>query len=420
MPVPAPARLFAMRHRLQPRLQPHLLTSFGANRIGIALLMSALCWTQTGHSSDSNDTQVNTIEGIELEILSTNERLKELDAQIIASRALRDKLTKALNASNEKVGEREKRIKGLTSDIDAYNQRLDKLDADIELAENNVEQRKQLLAESIRRAQRVASGSGLKVILQNDNPAAADRLGVYTGYFMRAQQQAIIKQQASLKIVTTAKQEALKNRNWLNHIKKKATKQFDSYQTQSSQNQQSIGKVELEITDKTRTVAQLRHDQERLQALMEELRAAQVSRSGYFLAGQGSYALPVAGEIKAHFGDIKSVGKLRWNGYFIDANNGTPVRTVADGEVVYSDWLQGFGMLVIVDHGDGYMTLYGGNRDVAVKKDDWVETGATIATVGDSGGQKTSGVYFEIRHNAKPVDPKEWVSAKNSFVSAKK
>lgn len=379
-----------------------------------------LLWALPSHSADSTDTPANTIEGVEQEILSTNERLKELDAQIVASRTLKDKLTKALNASNEKVGEREKRIKGLNSDINAYNEQLNKLDADIKLVQDNVEQRKQLLAESIRRAQRVASGSGLKVVLQNDNPAAAGRLGVYTGYFMRAQQRAIVDQQASLKIITTAKQEALKNRNWLNHIKKKATKQFISYQSESSKKQQSIGEVESDITDKTRTVAQLKRDQERLQALMEELRAAQVARSGYFLAGQGSYALPVVGEIKARFGEVKSVGKLRWNGYFINAANGTPVRTVADGEVVYSDWLQGFGMLVIVDHGDGYMTLYGGNREVAVKKDDWVETGATIATVGDSGGQKTSGVYFEIRHNAKPVDPKEWVSAKNSFVSAKK
>jgi len=111
---------------------------------------------------------------------------------------------------------------------------------------------------------------------------------------------------------------------------------------------------------------------------------------------------------------------LRWDGYFIEAGTGAAVRAIADGTVVYSDWLQGFGMLVILDHGDGYMTLYGGNREVTVRKEDWVQTGSTIATVGDSGGQKTSGVYFEIRHNATPVDPKEWVSTDNSIKSVKK
>jgi len=361
-----------------------------------------------------------TIEGVEQEILSTTQRLKMLDEEINASKALKEKLTEALTESDKKVGERQTRISGLNEDIKQYNAQLDKLDARIAQEQNNVEQRKQVLATSIRRAQRIASGTGLKVVLQNDNPAEADRLGVYTSYFMDAQRKAIQIQQANLVQIASARTDALKNRNWLNHIKKKATGQFDTYKNESSRKKQSIGEVQSQITNKTQTVAELKIDQARLQELMEELRAAQVARSGYFLAGRGKYGLPVTGTIKARFGEVKSVGKLRWNGYFITAGTGTPVRSIADGEVVYSDWLQGFGMLVIVDHGDGYMTLYGGNRDVAVRKDDWVESGATIATVGDSGGQKSSGVYFEIRHNAKPVDPKEWVSAKNSVISAKK
>jgi len=361
-----------------------------------------------------------SIEGVEQEILSTNERLKKLDEEINASRALKDKLTKALSESNKKVGERKTRISGLNADIKLYNTQLDKLDTQIQQEQSNVELRKQVLAESIRRAQRIASSTGLKVVLQNNNPAEADRIGVYTSYFMQAQQRAIRNQQSNLQQIATARKEALKNRNWLNHIKKKATNQFDTYKGESDQNKQSLGDVQSQITDKTQTVAELKIAQARLQSLVEELRAAQVAKSGYFLAGQGDYPLPVAGTIKARFGEVKSVGKLRWNGYFITAGFGTPVRAIADGEVVYSDWLQGFGMLVIVDHGDSYMTLYGGNREVAVQKDDWVESGATIATVGDSGGQKSSGVYFEIRHNAKPVDPKEWVSAKNGVKSAKK
>lgn len=361
-----------------------------------------------------------TIEGVEQEILSTTERLKKLDEEIDASRALKDKLTHALSESNKKVGERKQRISGLNADITQYNAQLDKLDQQIQQERNNVELRKQVLAESIRRTQRIASSTGLKVVLQNNNPAQTDRLGVYTTYFMQAQRQAIQTQQSSLQQIAAAHDEALKNRNWLNHIKKKATNQFDTYKGESDQKKRSIGDVQSQISDKTQTVAELKIAQARLQALMEELRAAQVAKSGYFLAGQGKYPLPVAGTIKAQFGEVKSVGKLRWNGYFITAGFGTPVRAIADGAVVYSDWLQGFGMLVILDHGDSYMTLYGGNREVAVRKDDWVESGATIATVGDSGGQKTSGVYFEIRHNAKPIDPKEWVSAKNSVKNAKK
>jgi len=165
-----------------------------------------------------------TLEGVEQKILSTTQRLEELDKELKQSRALKDKLDKALKAANEKVSERETRIGGLNSDIEKYNQQLDKLDATIQAAQFDVEERKQLLAQSIRRAQRVSSGRGLKVVLQNDNPADANRLGVYTTYFMNAQREAILAQQAVLLKLESAHHEALKNRNWLTRIKAKAIK----------------------------------------------------------------------------------------------------------------------------------------------------------------------------------------------------
>ena len=382
----------------------------------ILFFTAVLFWPTLIAAADDS----NTLEGVEQEIVSTADRLKQLDKEIRASRQLKSELDIALSATNEQVQERQSRLNELDNGIDQYNAQLNKLDEQIALEQSNVERRKQVLAESIRRAQQVTSGRGLKVVLQNDNPATADRLGVYITYFMEAQRRAIFEQQSALAQISEAQHEALKNRNWLNHIKKKASGQHASYKNQRDEKKQSLNDINTQITTKTQTVAQLKVDQARLQTLMEELRAAQVAQSGYFLSGQGSYPLPVNGAVEARFGEVKSVGKLRWNGYFITASRNAPVSAIADGAVVYSDWLQGFGMLVILDHGDGYMTLYGGNREVAVKQDDWVESGSTIATVGDSGGQKKSGVYFEIRHNANPIDPKEWVSAKNAIESAKK
>jgi len=98
---------------------------------------------------------------------------------------------------------------------------------------------------------------------------------------------------------------------------------------------------------------------------------------------------------------------------------GAAVRAIADGEVVYSDWLQGFGRLVIVDHGDSFMTLYGGSREALVRAGDWVDAGRPVATVGTSSGHKVPGLYFEIRHDAKPVDPEEWVESLNGTKTAK-
>jgi len=198
----------------------------------------------------------------------------------------------------------------------------------------------------------------------------------------------------------------------------KAVAQRKNFLAQSLQQSQRIGvhstRLEIDavgqvIDEKTRSVAQLQRDQQRLQTLMEELESRQRDASGYFTALKGQFSLPVSGRVTARFGDAKSVGRLHWQGLFIEASTGAAVHAVADGEVAYADWLQGFGMLVILDHGDGYMTLYGGNRSIIPTTGSWVESGSTIATVGDSGGQHTGGLYFEIRHNATALDPARWL-----------
>ncbi len=361
-----------------------------------------------------------TIDAVEAEIRETTERLQILDSEIAENKTLKSSLQSAVKAVESRVNERNQRIRGLDKDIETYSKKLDRLDTRVEEAVSSVALRKERLAQSIRRSQQLGTGSGLKVLLQHDDPALADRLSVYTDYFLNAQNVSIKKEINALRQIDEARETALKDRNWLNHIKRKASKQYETYRSEQQKKLESLDQVEQQITEKNRSVATLKTDQQRLSTLMEELKALQIAQSGYFEAGKGNYLLPVTGTIKARFGDVKSVGKLNWEGLFIAAPAGRTVAAVADGEVVYSDWLQGFGMLVILDHGDGYMTLYGGNRDVLVAAGSWIEAGATIATVGDSGGQTDSGVYFEVRHNAKPVNPEQWVNTENGFQSAKK
>ncbi len=352
-----------------------------------------------------------TLEDVEQQILDTNERLKALDDEIASSRELKQKLQQALEAARSNVGERETRLQQLDGDIARFDKKLDSLSAMIADAQQVMDSRKQALAKALRNAQTIGKQTTLKVVLQHDDPALADRLSVYTEHVLAAQNRTIAEQVSQLNRLHTAREAALKDRNWLNYIKKKAALQKEGYTNDANSRQHSLGEVEAELNQKTRTVAQLKADQSRLQSLMDELKTANSSQSGYFAAGKGSYPAPVKGELYARFNDIKSVGKLRWSGLFIKASQGKPVRAVADGEVVYSDFLRGFGMLVVIDHGDGYSSLYGGNREVSVTRGQWVESGATIATVGDSGGQNFSGVYFEIRHDAKAEDPEKWLSA---------
>ena len=110
------------------------------------------------------------------------------------------------------------------------------------------------------------------------------------------------------------------------------------------------------------------------------------------------------------FGQPKADGRLRWDGVLLGAPAGAQVRAVHHGRVVYSDWLPGMGLLLVIEHGDGYMSLYGHNQDLIMQVGDWVTPGAVVAHVGDSGGQAVPGLYFEIRKDGQPVDPGGWIS----------
>ena len=375
--------------------------------------------TPAAVAQDNTAQTPQDIASIEAQIQSTAARLQALDDQLKANHSRKASLRQAVSSVTEKVTERETRVQELTKEIRRYNDSLEQLEAQVLDEYSQLDFHKTILADSLRRQQRITTGTGLRVVLQHDNPSQASRLGVYTEFFVRAQNQQIRQQLAIINKVEQAQATALKDRNWLNHIQRKASNQHQAFVKERQDVNTEIDNVDADIQTKTRNVAELKADNERLQALMEELKAIQVANSGYFAAGRGSYSLPVNGEIHARYNDIKSVGKVRWQGLFISAKPGAAVRTIADGEVVYSDWLQGFGQLVIVDHGDSFMTLYGGNRETLVVAGDWVDTGRPVATVGDSSGQKLSGLYFEIRHEAKPVDPEQWVKTPYNSVTAK-
>ena len=128
-----------------------------------------------------------------------------------------------------------------------------------------------------------------------------------------------------------------------------------------------------------------------------------------FSALRGQLALPVRGELSGRFGSPRSDGGLTWKGLFLAAKGGESVRAVAAGRVVYADWLRGFGNLLIVDHGENYMSLYGYNETLLKRVGDEVSGGDPVATVGNSGGGTESGLYFELRHQGKPFDPMTWI-----------
>ena len=144
------------------------------------------------------------------------------------------------------------------------------------------------------------------------------------------------------------------------------------------------------------------------------------SDSRPFKQQKGKLPWPASGAFLASYGEPRKQGGLKWNGVLISSKHGTPVRAISHGRIAFADWLQGFGFITIIDHGEGYMSLYGHNETLVKQAGDWVNAGEVIATSGDSGGQPMPGVYFEIRSRGKPVNPGNWCSRKAKHQLSKK
>jgi len=172
--------------------------------------------------------------------------------------------------------------------------------------------------------------------------------------------------------------------------------------------------MEKDIASKGSRLKKLAADEQLLQQLLKDIRnimpsmLTEIDKRETFGKRRGRLKWPVKGKVKRLFGKSRQAANLKWKGVLIASTEGREVKAISHGRVAYADWLRGYGMLVIIDHGDGYMTLYGYNQALYKETGDWVEEGEVIATVGRSGGQLKSGLYFEVRVKGKPSNPIKW------------
>ena len=189
--------------------------------------------------------------------------------------------------------------------------------------------------------------------------------------------------------------------------------QLLAMKTSQDQRRELVAKLTAELQDQGRQLARLQSDERELNALIKGLEQALADipvehpQQMQFAALRGRLPWPASGRIVSRFGTPR-LGGLFWDGVMISAPEGREVRAVHHGRVAFADWLRGLGLLMIVDHGDGYMTLYGHNQSLFKEVGDWVEADEAIALVGSSGGRERAGVYFGVRFKGRPVDPAKW------------
>lgn len=272
-------------------------------------------------------------------------------------------------------------------------------------------------------AHRVGRIQVLQLLLNQQDPGLVSRVMTYASYLNHARLSAIEETRSAERELTEVVQQIETARAALRRSREALLDEQGNLQASRDSRAALVMQIESQLASGGAKLRQLREDSARLEELLRSLQelladipdAPLVNRP--FRTLQGKLPWPAKGRIAKRYNSPRGIGEMKWRGILIAAPNGHNVRAVYHGRVVFADWLPGLGLLAIIDHEDGYMSLYGYNQSLLKDAGDWVEPGDIIATVGDSGGQSSSGVYFEIRESGKPINPQRWLTRRFSQAS---
>lgn len=349
---------------------------------------------------------------------------KKLDAvrvEIKALAAQRNATTGQRGDAAHTLREKEVALAAVARDVHALDGKLaeqqarfDQLNADRARLEIALKSQREALAALLRSAYALGHNEELKLLLQQDDVAAIARVLAYHRYFQRAQVGQIDKLRGDLKQLADVQDSIVVATRELTSTRDARNAESGRLDTERSERAQLVAAIDEKLKDQGARIAALGKDETALTQLLEQLRDVfadipkQLAGEAPFASARGKLAWPLKGKVVTAFGAADESGRLS-SGVLLAAKVGAAVHAIAHGRVVFADWMRGYGLLIIVDHGDGYLSLYGCNETLLKDVGDWVDAGETIATSGASGGQKTPGLYFELRAKGQPVDPRGWL-----------
>jgi len=280
--------------------------------------------------------------------------------------------------------------------------------------EKALDREQQRLGELLREVYKMDRYGDIRLILNQESPALFSRMMTYHNYFRRQRIEQIKRVKVKLDELVTAQHALSLQSSTLERLKYKQEGELAKLGRMKEQKQLVLEEIRESIDSEGQHLAELLKNEQTLKNIIKSLTdmLSDITKSSAsiksFAQLKGSLPWPSTGRIATHFGSARGDSGKRWTGVVIGSERGHDVTAVARGRVAFSDWLRGYGLLLIMDHGDGYMSLYGHNESVYKDTGEWVESGEVIASVGDSGGQSRTGLYFEIRHDGKPVNPVKW------------
>jgi septal ring factor EnvC (AmiA/AmiB activator) len=346
-------------------------------------------------------------------------RLGDLQQELDQTRGRRDSTREELHTLERRIGQHVQELRRAAERQQELAKRLQKLRRQADNERAQVRQHEQQAVRALRAAYRAGRETPLKPLLGVNEPGRLARLMAYHGYVQRAHRREIAALERSLAGLARLEEGVRRQSRELEEVRETQRQEKVSLEASRARRSQLLASLNREVRDRSAEIERLKADRARLERLLAEIRPMLPSLPApspgeRFARLQGQLALPVRGRIAARFNEPKAVGDLRWRGIFIAAAEGEPVRAVARGRVAYADALRGFGLLLILDHGDGYMTLYGHNQSLTPQPGDWVEAGEAVGVIGSTGDTPRAGLYFEIRYQGEPHDPLRWCVARGS------
>ena len=359
--------------------------------------------------ADTNPDPVAT----KKEIRQVQKRIEQLQNQIKRNQSQRSQAEQALRNAERSVSKIRRELRQANQNFQATESKLKalrKTQSDLNRAK---QKQKHALKNDINAAYRAGRQEYVKLLLNQEQPDKMARVVKYYDYYHRARMNRIDEFNGTLAQISSNEAAINKEIEQLDQLKKRLQNRQDKLSQAKQSRQQALAKLDSDIKANRSKVGQLKSDQAELEKVLHAVQQTMSdlpSNMGKqpFAKRKGQLLWPSPGKHLKRFGNRRGNGSMNWKGILIQSQLGSEVKSIHPGRVVFSDWLRGFGMLTIIDHGDGYMSLYGHNESLLKSPGDWVASGEVIAFSGNQGGQSPEGLYFEIRKDGKPVNPASW------------
>ncbi|CAA0078589.1 Murein hydrolase activator EnvC [Zhongshania aliphaticivorans] len=371
----------------------------------IRTLFVALLLTCSAVSANNENTQ--------RQLNDLNKKISSLKKSINKQQGDRSNTAKALRNIEKDIGVLAAKLRDTSNKRDQQQRKLSELEnRQQQLRKQQIEQ-KNLIAEHVRNAYTLGKESQLKMLLNQEQPEKLSRTLTYFDYFNRARSEQLAKYRATLTELDTLKPAIKAEAQALAETSATLQSQQQTLVQQKQQRANALAGIDQSLLNKNHSLNTLDKERKSLESVLQEVEREITNIAipeSYkpFNAMRGKMPWPVKGKLLNRYGASRQGSAVTWQGIQIAGSEGDSVISIHNGRVVFADWLRGAGLLIIVDHGGGYLSLYAHNQSLLRTEGDWVKGGEAVATVGNSGGQRQAGLYFEIRYKGRPTDPNRW------------